>query len=322
MSFRPDPPINRVGDRSAEHSATDPWGRALVRVSRDAWPRLVIAVHAEQVQVSSRSRLENDCRQYRRHPILLLEICGSGVPILAIESPGVPQLGHQYALDLFARRLDMRCTTSLGASVPPAYVSSPSYANEPFLSPSVPAIAVGMAGSFVRTLFMAAAADIWRVPPGACVTSNGIVMHAPTRNRARYGELASAVARYAPAAVQLWGCSGRTECTAGSHVAPHEAAAAQIRSPTAGRPYAYGVDTRASWRLIDTVNAASPPRAPRCMSATASLPSAGAFFPAHPSPRGGGVTASSPTCFTSVSGSPSLTACLNPFSAAPKSGPM
>jgi len=60
------------------------------------------------------------------------------------------------------------------------------------------------AGATARAMLIAAAAQQWKVAPESCRTDNGVVLHAESGRRARYGELAEAAARLpAPEKVAL-----------------------------------------------------------------------------------------------------------------------
>ncbi len=56
------------------------------------------------------------------------------------------------------------------------------------------------AGATARAMLVAAAADTWGVPAGACTTDGGAVIHAASKRRATYGELASKAATLTPPA--------------------------------------------------------------------------------------------------------------------------
>src|SRR3982075_3028329 len=51
------------------------------------------------------------------------------------------------------------------------------------------------AGATARTMLVAAAAKRWKVDPASCRAQSGVVLHAPTGRRARYGEVAADAAR-------------------------------------------------------------------------------------------------------------------------------
>src|SRR5207245_925751 len=51
------------------------------------------------------------------------------------------------------------------------------------------------AGATARTMLVSAAAKRWNVDPASCRAQAGEVLHAPTRRRIKYGELAAAAAR-------------------------------------------------------------------------------------------------------------------------------
>lgn len=54
------------------------------------------------------------------------------------------------------------------------------------------------AGASARAMLITAAAQTWGVPSGECTTDKGAVMHAPSKRRATYGELAAKAATVAP----------------------------------------------------------------------------------------------------------------------------
>ena len=57
---------------------------------------------------------------------------------------------------------------------------------------------VRKAGASAREMLVAAAATQWKVPAAQCTAANGVIVHAPTGRKLRYGELAAAAARLAP----------------------------------------------------------------------------------------------------------------------------
>jgi hypothetical protein len=225
--------------------------RALLRFSQRAWPRLTLAVHAELVHAGLSSILEND-REYQRRPLLVFCISRTEGPYLAVESRGTLQFTDQLAADLFAEALDAKCVPRSGLAAPQPRLAASLGASHQAMSWELTARIVSMAGSFVRTLFIAMAADRWGVAPSLCMTSSSIVVHPPTGRRVIYSDLASAVARHAPAAVQLR-TRGPTKCPAWLDVARPTMSPAQRGSRTRFRPYLFRVDTESAWRLVDTV---------------------------------------------------------------------
>ncbi|MGE5104586.1 MAG: molybdopterin cofactor-binding domain-containing protein [Betaproteobacteria bacterium] len=57
---------------------------------------------------------------------------------------------------------------------------------------------VRKAGASARTMLVAAAAARWKVPAAECAAANGIVTHAPSGRKVRYGEVAAAAAKLTP----------------------------------------------------------------------------------------------------------------------------
>ncbi|HEV3116858.1 MAG TPA: molybdopterin cofactor-binding domain-containing protein, partial [Gemmataceae bacterium] len=54
------------------------------------------------------------------------------------------------------------------------------------------------AGAAARAMLIAAAAQAWKVEPASCRTENGQVLHAPSKRRLSYGQLAERASRLAP----------------------------------------------------------------------------------------------------------------------------
>lgn len=60
---------------------------------------------------------------------------------------------------------------------------------------------VRRAGASARLMLVEAAAARWRVPAGECSVDKGVISHAPTQRRLRYGEVAAEAARLQPPTV-------------------------------------------------------------------------------------------------------------------------
>jgi isoquinoline 1-oxidoreductase beta subunit len=57
---------------------------------------------------------------------------------------------------------------------------------------------VRKAGASAREMLVAAAADQWKVPAAECTAATGVITHAPSGRKLRYGEVAAAAAKLAP----------------------------------------------------------------------------------------------------------------------------
>ena len=70
-------------------------------------------------------------------------------------------------------------------------------------------------GATARVLLVQAAADEWKVPAGECTVSKGVITHAASGRRVRYGQVAAAAAKLTPPAdvplkdPKTWGVAGK-----------------------------------------------------------------------------------------------------------------